>query len=154
MARAKPIKFAAEDLAKLRDYVSQGPESAGRRLGVEAEEAMRDAIKGRKALDTGALLASVRTDIGEAGGKTTVVAAPTVAYARWASVGRKPGTLTSPAKLRDWAMRKFGNARAAFAISKSLAKKGIKPKRYLKSAGTRYKRRAKVVMAEWLKGLP
>jgi len=55
-------------------------------------------------------------------------------HAVFVTQGRRAGAKIPPSKaLRSWAARKLGNANLAFAVARSIAKKGIKPNPYFRN---------------------
>jgi hypothetical protein len=54
--------------------------------------------------------------------------------------GRRPGAKPPPvAAIRPWVIAKFGDASLAYVIARSIGRKGIKPRRFLKKAYTQSK---------------
>lgn len=124
--------IGAEELAKvLHDASGKSAQILADGLNKTAYT-IQPAAVAKAPADTGQLRASIHTEPATANNIEARVGT-NVAHAWPMEAGRKPGPI-SPQVLMGWAQRKLGNRNLAYPIAKSIAKKGVKGRKYMMGA--------------------
>ena len=142
MTQDLQLNVALEGMEDVITDVDEFPQMVGRELSV-AMEASLQFLKGqvvvRTPTNTGVLAGAINHGITSQFPNLVgfVGAPPGVPYAIVIEKGRKPGTMPPVDAIALWAVRKLGLSPeeakgAAFAIAKSIAKKGIKGRHMFK----------------------
>lgn len=90
-------------------------------------------VKKRTPKDTGALRASVFSELRVSGQSLEELVSTPLIYGAPVEFGSKPH-FPPPAALAGWAARKLGDAKAAFAVARKIAQRGTPEKRMFQDA--------------------
>lgn len=117
-----------EDFTNLANTVlPKNLEQAGYIAGKEVQQEARSL----SAIDTGALRRSITETLTNISSGVSVIVSPTEPYAGAIEFGQPPDTYVSPEALKGWVRRHGMPESAAYAISKSIMRKGTKAQPFL-----------------------